>query len=1490
MIGSGSSGTWNYTINTEEEMPGGIYGETIPIGNYPLFGPDDFLQAFSITVADAEDANCATTFTYLPPAPTEDCACNVQLAYELSAVIYNNGTFEDCDDDFSELTFTDLSTDISGGYEILLDNTEVFTGEFGDAGGTIQVPVDGNPHRITMRSLDDFGCLAVYDLPVIPSACPLVPVEFFFNDQNTCGQTNFCIPIQANNFDNILGMQFSVNYDPVVLTFTGSTNFNPEMIGWTTASIGNPNPGNLTITWNDPFAYGVSIAADEPLAELCFDILAGGSEYATTLNYSSSPTPTEVVNGFVEELPVLQDNADIFCGCAANLSFAQGPVNDNGTPEECGDDFYVLTYLVNFVNAPSPFYQLLIDGQIVVIEGTAGTGGTINVPADGNIHIITCRNLADTGCNATDQLLPVIAVGCEPEPCIALLSEEIFTDDNGTPTDPTDDFFLINVTLTENGGGSSAGWVAMDAFGANYSGSYDVPTIFGPYACSMPEELSFSVLDLQNFTCTTTLTFNNPLFGCGSTPVVLSFPDVEACQSDAFCLPLTVENFDNILGFQFSVNYDPMALEYMGATAFNPNLIGFTAANIGNWGDGRLTVNWNDPFAIGESLVAGDTLVSFCFNFLGNEGVPTEVIVSDDPTPIEIINGDEVELSVFTNSAIITCECSVSAGTIDFVGDDLCNDQTLAWTYNADAELLPDYLLGVALYAEADDLPSQYLAFTTGATIDRPAAAEPNRTYYLRTLAGPDAGNGEIDFTADCIRRGNSELVRWNEIIIEDCSAPVLTCLSPSALLNCTVSGGTGNLSYAWTVDGLVFADIPNVTVNQPGVYLLTVTDENGCTAEQEITVLADLVAPDLTISLVGNLCVDGEVILTGNTDLPITSFVWSNGEVGESITVNTPGEYSITVSNVENGCINIATVVVDPAVEECNTIQGTAYRSDDCLTDSEPLADWLVEVSGDNYLQYQYTNELGQYEIFVPQGTFDVRLLPVSPAWEACEADGYELFFADNGEAQSQDLRALPLSDCPLLEVSMNVGILRPCFNNGILTVAYENVGTQPLLDEGLIAVVLPAELTYAASSGTYLGSNGDTLFFAPLQPLLPGGAAQFNIFVNVSCDAVPGSTLCVKALGLPYGPCPAATSAWSGGSLQILGECTAEEVLFTLRNIGDGTLSTGSSYIVIQDGVMLWEVPEDVPPLLPGESTTVSLPANGFTYQLEAEQEPFHPGFSNPMVSIEGCGENEDGTFSTGFVIQLPNDEEDIYIDEDCRVVTASYDPNDKQAEPLGYATEHYIEPERSLEYTIRFQNTGTDTAFTVIIRDTLSDWLDMTTLHPGVSSHPYRLELDTARAMSFIFNDILLPDSTTNFDASQGFVEFKVRPLPETPLGTRIENTAAIYFDFNAPIITNTVYHTLGLDFLEVLNWVSETTDSTKWRVFPNPNAGQLNLTWEPATERALLLITDGLGRPCGSFPLSGGTAILEVQFLAPGWYSLQLIGEDGTLLGSGKLVRR
>lgn len=141
----------------------------------------------------------------------------------------------------------------------------------------------------------------------------------------------------------------------------------------------------------------------------------------------------------------------------------------------------------------------------------------------------------------------------------------------------------------------------------------------------------------------------------------------------------------------------------------------------------------------------------------------------------------------------------------------------------------------------------------------------------------------------------------------------------------------------------------------------------------------------------------------------------------------------------------------------------------------------------------------------------------------------------------------------------------------------------------------------------------------------------------------------------------------------------------------------------------------------------------------------------------------------------------------------VTGSYDPNDKlAATTLGSGASTGYDPavDEWIDYTIRFQNTGTDTAFHVWITDTLQAGLDPATIRMGAASHASTWELRGQGTLKFKFANIQLPDSNVNEPRSHGFVSFRIKPRAGylVASGDQVSNTANIFFDFNPPVITD------------------------------------------------------------------------------------------------------
>lgn len=182
--------------------------------------------------------------------------------------------------------------------------------------------------------------------------------------------------------------------------------------------------------------------------------------------------------------------------------------------------------------------------------------------------------------------------------------------------------------------------------------------------------------------------------------------------------------------------------------------------------------------------------------------------------------------------------------------------------------------------------------------------------------------------------------------------------------------------------------------------------------------------------------------------------------------------------------------------------------------------------------------------------------------------------------------------------------------------------------------------------------------------------------------------------------------------------------------------------------------------------------------------------------------------------------------------QVLVCAYDPNDKAVQPAGKGSPGYIHVDNEwLEYTVRFQNTGNDTALVVRIKDQLDpnlDWLSMQVLS---ASHQVLVNGEQNGLVNFEFNSIYLPDSNVNEIASHGYINYRIKLKDNLPVGTQILNTANIYFDFNPAVVTNTTINTLFdcEDPVEAVGFDSGYCFGSTINGLVNASPGD-NISWE------------------------------------------------------------
>ncbi|HRG58695.1 MAG TPA: T9SS type A sorting domain-containing protein [Bacteroidia bacterium] len=507
------------------------------------------------------------------------------------------------------------------------------------------------------------------------------------------------------------------------------------------------------------------------------------------------------------------------------------------------------------------------------------------------------------------------------------------------------------------------------------------------------------------------------------------------------------------------------------------------------------------------------------------------------------------------------------------------------------------------------------------------------------------------------------------------------------------------------------------------------------------------------------------------------------------------------------------------------NTLQGYVYddTNNDCISDTGEyrMANRIIEITG-NQTFWTSTNSDGYYWVRVDTGNYQMILHPSTNTayWQvtSCNNDTIQLNIPTQNTTIETSFAHNAIAYCPLLNVELSTPFLRRCFDNNYY-VHYCNTGTA-IANNAYIDVEFDSYLTLDTNnisvSWVSLGSN---IYRLNIGNVGIGACGTIPLSLYVSCNAVLNQTHCSNAQIFPTSNCLSPT--WYGAIISVDANCMNDSIIFTLSNTG----FNNSNFLTLQIMQDTLQVGSNIFSLNAGQSSQIIIPnPNGATYTLIAQQEIGYPaqlGDSLVSVSIEGCG----GAINTGIVTQFGSYDGSPFLDIDCRMNIGAYDPNDKQGFPAGYSINHYITPTTVLDYQIRFQNTGTDTAFNIVVRDTIPQSLDIATITPGASSHNYTYVVhgENAQVIDFIFNNIQLPDSNVNEPASNGFVKFKINQKANNPIGTVIENKAGIYFDFNEAVITNSTHHVIGQNFIES-NLVGLSTQAPQneisVNVFPNP----------------------------------------------------------------------
>jgi len=579
--------------------------------------------------------------------------------------------------------------------------------------------------------------------------------------------------------------------------------------------------------------------------------------------------------------------------------------------------------------------------------------------------------------------------------------------------------------------------------------------------------------------------------------------------------------------------------------------------------------------------------------------------------------------------------------------------------------------------------------------------------------------------------------------------------------------GATINGTWEWDMDdGTLYPNVNNFTHSyaSPGFYnpQLIVTDPSGCTQtiwvdsvyiSNGLCLSADVTQPDCGANTTGVI----DLIVNGGT-APYT-FLWSNGATTEDLTGLAEGIYTVTVTDA-NGAVETGTYEIDASLI---TLDFAAVAAD-CDGNGGGLT---LTISGGQ----------APYSILWSNGATGTSLSGLT-------AGGYSVTVTDANGCSDHDVAFVPYADTCRVNLSGRI------FYDANQNCVYD-AGIDAPLQKGIKFSGGPYSYWTSSDSAGFYEAN----YYAGPATIRPnfwfyfyGG---FGSTINFSCPT-PGEHVLpfqsTDSSGLDFGVY--VDSAWQDLAIELW-----------VGNARPGFANHQWMYVFNQGGVTQSPVVTWThDPLMTFTGSTP--PATSYdpvtrtaTWNLPPLT-PLQTDHIYVYTIVDSTALLGDMTCHTASVDPIAGDYEPAdNVDTTCRILTASYDPNDKQVSPEGLGRDGFVDESTEwFTYTVRFQNTGNDTAFFVVIRDTLDEHFIPGSFTPLAHSHPYKLTVGESGEITFNHEWIYLPDSTTNPEGSQGFVSYRVRKRDNMEPGDRLTNVAAIYFDFNEPIITNTTLNTL------------------------------------------------------------------------------------------------
>lgn len=684
-------------------------------------------------------------------------------------------------------------------------------------------------------------------------------------------------------------------------------------------------------------------------------------------------------------------------------------------------------------------------------------------------------------------------------------------------------------------------------------------------------------------------------------------------------------------------------------------------------------------------------------------------------------------------------------------------------------------------------------------------------------------------------------------------------CSGQSVQMTPIVTGGTGPYAYNWSNPSNFLncstCFSPTSTPTTSVTYTFNVTDANGCFASSMATIA---VGPAVTTSVTTTdpTCnqTNGTAAVSITGGLAPFNILWSNSATTSSISNLAAGAYSVNVtdangcqsqsafglsnvggptvsttssstgcSNFNNGSATANATGLAPFTYLWNTVPAQTTATATGLATGNHLVTVTDNVGCVTVGSVNVTSLAGNLFLGIQSNAFSNCAQP-SGILHANVAGGTQpyTYAWSNGNTTSTPnglatgTYSLTVTDANGCQAS-GQGFVQSLCANIALGKVYLDLNTNCVFDAGDYPVVSrivgsqPGNFYVSTNNlGDYslnIFTNGNALI---TPPHLPGfttvcpAAGDYNVNYSGFGDTLANLDFALQGLtafqdlsvSLVSGPARPGFTQW-----------------YSISYTNNGSYPISDTLYFTHDSILTLNT-------ISQPFTSYTHPSGYWVYNNLVPQETRYIQFYLSVPTIPNGGFLGRQLLSTVNIGPIPTDSySPDNGDEEIDIIVGSYDPNAKECWTRSMSTMGMgnIQQTDTLAYMIQFQNSGTDTAFTVVVRDTLPSEINPASIMIGASSHPYEFSMEGAQGtniITFRFNNILLPDSNRNEPGSHGHVKFKCLLNNNIPLGTVIHNQADNYFDFNPPIETNSTSDTIPL-FLTIPKIYSEIISA-----YPNP----------------------------------------------------------------------